>query len=149
MFAFSDIQPAVAAGFQLLPEQIRSNYGVKQYKNAGGQSTGNPWQTTGFYTYESRKNRLVLEALYVETATTCVVRVFRERRLKVFYAKKVVDELDNLAQIIQEAVLVFQSQLPRKPIKKDEPDMSAFGDIAQSIEHLLLPAPPPVRLSEL
>lgn len=149
MFAFPDIQHAVATGFQGLSEQIRSDHEVKQYENSGGLSTSNPWQTAGFYTYESRKNRLVMEALYLEAATTCVVRVFREGRLKVFYAKKVVGELDGLTPMIHEAASAFQSHLPRKPVKNDEPDMSAFGDIAQSMERLLLPVPPPVRLSEL
>ena len=73
-----------------MPEQIVSDYGIKPYETIGGQNTDHLWRTAGFYAQESRKGRLVLEALYFEVTETCVVRVFRERRLTVFYAKQVI-----------------------------------------------------------
>ena len=149
MLAFSDIQSAITVGFQSLPTQIRSDYGVKPYQTEGGSASDDPWRTAGFYAYESRKNRLVLEALYFEIAAICVVRVFREGRLKVFYAKKIVGEAEKLNQLVGEALPVFLSQLPAKPVKNDAPEVSAFGDMAHSLARLLLPVPPPVRLSEM
>lgn len=129
--------------------QIRSDYGVKPYETEGGRSSDNPWQTAGFYTDESRKNRLVLEALYFEATAICVVHVYREGRLKVFFAKKIVGQAEKLTQLVGEALPVFLSRLPTRPVKTEEPEMSALGDRADALARLLLPVPPPVRLSEL
>ena len=51
--------------------------------------------------------------------------------------------------MVGEAVPIFQSRLPAKPVQINEPDMSAFGDMGSSLARLLLPTPPPVRLSEV
>lgn len=150
MLAFSDIERLVEEQLTAVSSHADVAAALRPYRLQGGDEAAQPWLVAGFYAYEGKNKRLVLEALYLRRLNTCVVRVFRERGAKILYARKAVD-IAKLATKVGEAAEVFLLHL-KKPLsvqlfEGDYAQISAA--LGESISQVLSPIPPPVNLAGL
>src|SRR2546426_11586038 len=102
MLAFADIEGLVEEQLSALASQPECAGAFRSYRIRGGDEAAQPWRGAGFYGYEGKNKRLVFEALYLETLDTCVVRGFREFRLKILYDRKRVCDNGKLLARVRE-----------------------------------------------
>ena len=124
---------------------------LRSYRRRGGVETDNPWRVAGFYANETKDTRLVVEAFYLVSHDTCVVRVFREGPLEILYARKSVGDLTKLTSILDEAASAFLLHL-KNALSHQETE-AGFGLISKLLGMPLLqglaPIPPPMNLADI
>jgi hypothetical protein len=151
MLAFADIEGLVEQQLSALASQPEFADALRSYRIRGGDEAAQPWRVAGFYAYEGKNKRLVFEALYLKALDTCVVRVFRESRLKILYARKAVGDIANLSSQLCEAAELFLLQI-QKPLALQlfERDYGRISKLlGKSVTQALSPIPPPVSLEEI
>ena len=93
----------------------------------------------------TKDSRLVLEALYLQSLDTCVVRVYEEFPPKIIFARKVSLGDSSCTDLLHMAVDAFGQSLSAKlPAQRRVPTSLGLG-VAQS----MLPIPPPVSVSDI
>ena len=150
MLSFSDVQRLVEERLTAVSSQADLAGALRSYRTQGGEEAAQPWYVAGFYAYEGKNKRLVLETLYLQRLNTCVVRVFRERGAKILYAGKAIDQA-KLASKVGEAAEVFLLHLKKPlPVQLFEGDYAQISPaLGESLSQVLSPIPPPVNLAEL
>jgi len=79
-----------------------------------------------------------------------VVRVYREQRLKIFYARKLLGSTQRLPHVLAEASDAFRTAAPRKPYQGEDVDSSRLpGGMAAQLSRLMGPVPPPIDFSRI
>lgn len=151
MLSFREIEELIEEHLTRLSAEPNISGALRSYRVNGGDETDNPWRVAGLYAYENKDTRLVLEALYLSSRDTCVVRVFREGRPQILYGRKSVGDVTTLASIVDEAAAQFLLQLNESlPLQSIE---SGYGFISKvlgkSLSQALAPIPPPVDLSQV
>lgn len=144
MLSFDDIAESVkgsASGLEVVRPGISAS--LRLYRHSGGR--GPSWRTAGAYLSIADENRLVLEALYVQQIDTCVVRVYQESPLKVFYARKFGIGAPSCAQIMDSAFAAFGQHLPSRLPGQ----LVAHESLGPEVERVLLPVPPPVNVADV
>src|SRR6267143_5637697 len=99
MLSFSEIERLVEEQLTALSAEPEIASALRSYRLQGGDETDHMWRVAGFYAYEAKNKRLVLEALYLQSLDTCAIRVFREERLKILYARKSVSDVAKLTAL--------------------------------------------------
>lgn len=124
---------------------------LRSYRRQGGEETENPWQVVGLYGYESKHERLVLEAFYLASHDTCVVRVFRENPLEILYARKAVNDLTRLAAVLDEAAAQFLLHLKNAvPLQTSQAGYGRLDRLlGKSFSRAMAPIPPPIDLADM
>jgi hypothetical protein len=151
MLESSDIERLVEEQLTALASQPDLVDALRSYRIQGGDEAAQPWHVAGFYAYEGKNKRLVFEALYLKLLDTCVVRVFRENRLNILYARKAVGDTGKLSAKVCEAAELFLMHL-QKPLAAHifERDYGGISDVlGHSMLPALLPIPPPVSLEDI
>ena len=151
MSTFTKIERLVKRQATALSAEPAIGNALRSYRRQGGEETENPWQVAGLYGYESKNERLVLEAFYLASHDTCVVRVFRESPLEILYARKAVNDLTRLAAVLDEAAAQFLLHLKNAvPLRTSEAGYGladrVFGKV---FSQAMAPIPPPINLAEL
>lgn len=148
MLSFSEIERLVEEQLTALSAEPNVSGALRSYRVDGGGETDNPWRVAGVYAYENKNTRLVLEALYLKSCDTCVVRVFREGRPQILYARKSVGDVTTLAPILDGAAAQFLLQLTKSlPLQSSEAGYGRISKlVGQSLSRALAPIPPPVNL---
>lgn len=144
MLSFDDVAEAIKRStFGLEPVHPSGFSSLRLYRHSGGQ--GPSWRATGAYLSVGEENRLVLEALYLQRIDTCVVRVYEESPLQVFYARKFGLGVPSCAQIMDSAFAIFGQHLPaRLPAQPSAPVL-----LGLKVAQALLPVPPPVSVADI
>jgi hypothetical protein len=142
MLCFDDVAEAVKrATVKLELRRSDAFASLRFYRTSGGP--GASWRTAGAYLDVTENNRLVLEALYLERRDTCVIRVYEESPLEVFFARKFSIRADSCADILDSAVESFELRLPPRLPTLKRVSASLGLKVAQSTT----PVPPPVNVA--
>jgi len=148
MLAFTKIERLVEEQLMALSADPNIAGALRSYRSKGGEKTENPWRVAGLYAYETENQRLVLEAFYLAARDTCVVRVFREGRPEILYARKSVGDVTKLASALDGAASHFLLHLKKwLPLQSSEAGYGLISKlIGKSLSRALAPIPPPVNL---
>jgi N-glycosylase/DNA lyase len=151
MLGFTEIERLVEEQLASLSAEPGIANALRSYRVQGGEETDHRWRVAGFYAYETKNKRLVLEALYLQSLDTCVIRVFREARLNILYARKSVGDVAKLSALILDAAGLFLLHLKKSlPLQIAERDYDRVSKlVGQSVSQALSPIPPPVNLEDL
>ena len=151
MLRFTEIERLVEEQLAALSAEPDIANALRSYRLQGGDETDHRWRVAGFYAYQAKNQRLVLEALYLQSLDTCVIRVFREARLKILYARKSVADVAKLAALILDAAGLFLLHLTKSlPLQLAERDYDLVSKlVGESVSQALSPIPPPVDLEDL
>lgn len=151
MLVFFDIERLVEEQLTALASQPDFATALRSYRIQGGDEAAQPWHVAGFYAYEGKNKRLVLEVLHLKLLDTCIVRVFRENRLNILYARKAIGDVGKLTARVSEAAELFLLHLHNPlAVQLFERDYARISDmLGESILQALLPVPPPVSLEEI
>ena len=151
MLSFREIEELIEEQLTRLSGEPSISGALRSYRVAGGDETDNPWRVAGLYAYENKDRRLVLEALYLSSRDTCVVRVFREGRRQIIYGRKSVGDVTSLASIVDEAgarfLLELNESLSLHSIEGGHGFISKL--LGKSLSQALAPIPPPVDLTDV
>jgi hypothetical protein len=149
MLTFARIERLVREEATALSAGPQLANALRSYRRRGGDDTDNPWHVAGCYTNETKDERLVLEAFYLPSHDTCVVRVFRETPLEILYARKSIGDITKLAVILDEAAAQFLLHLKNAvPLQSTESGFGLIGKLL-GITEALAPIPPPVDLADV
>jgi len=151
MSTFTEIKRLVKKQATALSAESEVADALRSYRRQGGDETENPWQVAGLYAYESKDGRLVLEAFYLTSQDTCIVRVFREAPLEILYARKSVSDVTKLAAVLDEGAAQFLLHLKNAvPLQASEAGYG-FADrlFGRAFSQAMAPIPPPINLADL
>jgi hypothetical protein len=142
---FDEIKRLVDQQYQLACRTPRIAPAIRKYSNAVEATSPRTWQVAGLYSYLSQTERLVLEALHLRRADTCVVRVYFVQPLRILLARKSEGDVQKLAADLGYAREQFILHLPPAP----DPVVSFEPDSELDVSLAFLPIPPPVNLAEI
>lgn len=121
---------------------------IVRYTNEA-RNGARPWRSTGFYVVTDDDRRLVLEVLHHDAITACIVRVFLENPLEMYFSFKNESSIREVENLIGQGIDKFSEVLQgTRVVDPEEEDFEGLGfdpiDI-ESIKQTLMPLPPPFR----
>jgi hypothetical protein len=151
MSTFTEIKRLMKNQAAALSAEPEIASALRSYRRHGGEETENPWQVAGLYAYESKDARLVLEAFYLTSHDTCIVRLFREAPLEILYARKSVSDLTKLAAVLDEAAGQFLLHLKNAvPLQTSEAGYGLAARLFGKVfSQAMAPIPPPINLADV
>ena len=105
MIKDSDVDKILREKYRLFSSLI--NIEVKIYNNSGGNQTRHPWKSIGYYAKQNKDERFVLEILYLKYISVYIIRVYKENKAVIYFAKKINDNIDKLKNVLDEAIDIF------------------------------------------
>jgi hypothetical protein len=152
---FASIPNLISGELKCLYSLLGNSIKIRQYSGSGGIQTARSWNTAGLYTQENSNSRFVLEVLSVPSKNICVVRIYHDEPLEILFARKLMNGLDALPEVLHNASDVFSNAL-RLLLTKNNIDLKGMVDeMSLSVDHnklltqALSPVPPPCNLNEI
>jgi len=128
-------------------KKIEESY-IRPYQLEGAIESENEWKSFGFYSESEDEKKLVWEALYFIHRGICVIRVYRESPLNVYFSYKF-NDFDN--DLLKESASVFMKETANLKLVTQEEYIQISEDDELGVLNNLAtcPLPPPLEINKI